>query len=156
MYDLILAGAVKFCASFLGTLGFAVVLHAPKKAWLPASAIGGLSYVIYWALLQVGASEAVGNFIGALIGAFLAHYCARRMRMIATIFLLLAMIPLVPGMGLYRCMALLAQEAYREGVDAGVRAMVDIVMIAFGQGMGSYFFRLLPMSRRRKQGRAVK
>ena len=102
------------------------------------------------------ALSGVPTIIGALLGSLLAQYCARRMRMIATIFLLLVMIPLVPGMGLYRCMALLAQEAYREGVDAGVRAMVDIVMIAFGLGMGSYFFRLLPMGRRREQGGAVK
>ena len=155
-WEMILRGVVALLGSFVGTLGFAIFMHAPKRAWLPASLIGAVSYGLYWMLLQFGVYEPLSIFIGALLGSLLAQYCARRMRMIATIFLLLAMIPLVPGTGLYRCMALLAQEAYREGVDAGVRAMVDIVMIAFGQGMGSYFFRLLPMSRRRKQGRAVK
>lgn len=154
IFDLILAGVVKFCASFLGTLGFAIVLHAPKKAWLPASAIGGLSFVIYWALLQAGASEAVGNFIGALIGAFLAHYCARRMRMIATVFLMLSIIPLVPGLGLYRCMHYLAQEMYAEGAAAGVMAMVSIVMIALGLGISSYAFRVIVLRRPRKGGAA--
>lgn len=136
-------GIVIFLSSAVGTFGFAIFMHAPKKAWLPASAIGGVAYLVYWALLQCAVYEPLSIFIGALTGALLGQYCARRMRMIATIFLLLGMIPLVPGLGLYRCMHYLAQEMYSAGVDAGVRAMVDIVMIAFGLGIGSYLFRML-------------
>jgi len=77
-----------------------------------------------------------------LLGSLMGQYLARRMQMIATIFVLLAMIPLVPGLGLYRCMHYLAQELYSAGADAGVRAMVDIVMIALGIAVGSYVFRL--------------
>ena len=62
--------------------------------------------------------------------------------MIASIFILLAMIPMVPGLGLYRCMSFLAQGLYTEGAKAGVGAMVDIVMIAFGLGVGSYGIRM--------------
>lgn len=146
---------VIFISSTVGTLGFAIFMHAPKRAWLPASVIGGATYVLYWALLQVNVYEPLSMFLGALLGSMLGQYCARRMRMIATIFLLLAMIPLVPGLGLYRCMSYLAQEMYSAGVDAGVRAMVDIVMIAFGLGIGSYVFRMLTL-RKPMQGGAAK
>ena len=145
-----------FLSSTVGTLGFAIFMHAPKRAWLPASAIGGAAYVLYWVLLQFGVYEPLSIFLGALLGSLLGQYCARRMRMIATIFLLLAMIPLVPGLGLYRCMSYLAQEMYSAGADAGVRAMVDIVMIAFGLGIGSYVFRLFTLRKPKEQGGAAK
>ena len=144
-------GAIIFLSSAVGTYGFAIFMHAPKRAWLPASLIGGVSYALYWALLQFSVYEPLSIFLGALLGSLLGQYCARRMRMIASIFLLLAMIPLVPGLGLYRCMHYLAQEMYSAGADAGVRAMVDIVMIAFGLGFGSYIFRVFTPSRAAKE-----
>ena len=139
----ILEGFIKLASSFVGTLGFAIFMHAPKRAWLPASAIGGVAYLLYWALLQLNMYEPTAIFIGALLGSVLGQYCARRMRMIASIFVLLSMIPLVPGLGLYRCMHYLAQEMYSAGADAGVRAMVDVVMIALGLAVGSFIFRLI-------------
>lgn len=133
---------LKLISSFVGTLGFAIFMHAPKRAWLPASAIGGVAYVVYWALLQFGVYEPMSIFIAALLGSLMGQFLARRMQMIATIFVLLAMIPLVPGLGLYRCMHFLAQEMYSAGADAGVRAMMDVVMIALGIAVGSFIFRL--------------
>ena len=141
--NIFLEGLIKLVSSFVGTLGFAIFMHAPKRAWLPASAIGGAAYLLYWALLTAGMYEPLAIFIGALLGSVLGQFCARRMQMIASIFVLLSMIPLVPGLGLYRCMHYLAQELYSAGADAGVRAMVDVVMIALGLAVGSYIFRLL-------------
>ena len=97
----ILEGFIELVSSFVGTLGFAIFMHAPKRAWLPASTIGGVAYLLYWALMQLGLNDPTAIFIGALLGSVLGQYCARRMRMIASIFVLLSMIPLVPGLGLY-------------------------------------------------------
>lgn len=149
--DMILQGLIKLVSSFIGTLGFAIFMHAPRKAWLPASAIGGCVYLLYWAMLQLGMYEPLAIFIGALLGSILGQYCARRMQMIATIFVLLSMIPLVPGLGLYRCMHFLAQELYSAGADAGVRAMVDVVMIALGLAVGSFIFRMVVRAKPRKE-----
>ena len=149
--NLLLDGFIKLASSFVGTLGFAIFMHAPRKAWLPASAIGGIAYSLYWILLQLGIYEPMAIFIGALLGSILGQYCARRMQMIATIFVLLSMIPLVPGLGLYRCMHFLAQEMYSAGADAGVRAMVDIVMIALGLAVGSFLFRMVVRAKPRKE-----
>lgn len=129
--------------SFLGTLGFALLLHAPRKAWLPASLIGGVSYTLYFALLELGAPEAAAMFCGALVGSLLAQLCARKMRMIATIFITLSIVSLVPGLGLYRCMEYLGAGKNALGLQAGVSAMTDIMMIALGLGVGSLVFRTL-------------
>ena len=148
MMELIVTGVIKLISSFIGTLGFAIFMHAPKRAWLPASAIGGVAYLVYWALQEFGVNEPMAIFIGALLGSILGQYLARRMKMIATIFVLLSMIPLVPGLGLYRCMHYLARAMYSAGANAGVRAMVDVVMIALGIAVGSYAFRLIARPRK--------
>lgn len=129
--------------SFLGTLGFALLLHAPRKAWLPASLIGGVSYTLYIALMELGASGAAAMFCGALAGSLLAQLCARKMRMIATIFVTLSIVSLVPGLGLYRCMEYLGAGKNALGLQAGVSAMTDIMMIALGLGVGSLVFRTI-------------
>jgi len=148
--QIVLEAVVKTLASFVGTFGFAIFMHAPKRAWLPASAIGAVAYLLYWVLLQFGLYEPAAMFLGALLGSVLGQYLARRMQMIASIFVLLSMIPLVPGLGLYRCMSYLAQEMYSAGANAGVRAMVDVVMIALGLAVGSFIFRMF-VRRRRKE-----
>ncbi len=151
MTHVILEGLIKLVSSLVGTLGFAIFMHAPKRAWLPASAIGGVAYLLYWALMQLGLYEPAAIFIAALLGSVLGQYLARRMQMIASIFVLLSMIPLVPGLGLYRCMSFLAQGLYSEGASAGVQAMVDIVMIALGLAVGSFIFRMAVRARPRKE-----
>lgn len=127
--------------SFVGTLGFAALLHAPRRAWLPASLIGGVGYLLYFALMQLGLSDPTSIFVGSLLASLLAQLAARKMRMIATIFVTLSIISFVPGLGLYRCMALLAEGQSDLGLKAGVAAMTSIVMIALGLGVGSFLFR---------------
>lgn len=129
-------------ASFAATLGFALLLHAPLRSWLPASLVGAVSYTVYWVMVQFGASDPVSIFLGAALGSLLAHECARRLRIIATVFLTLSIVPMVPGLGLYQCMELLAQGRSGAGAQVGVNAMVTILMIALGIGVGSFIFRL--------------
>lgn len=146
----ILTGAAwMFLSAFLGTLGFSLLLHAPRRAWLPASLIGAAAYTLYWVLNQAGLSMPLSIFIGALAGSLLAQGCARRMRMIATIFITLSIVAMVPGLGLYRCMALLAQGENAAGVHTGVEAMTTILMIALGIAVGSFLFRLMIGTARR-------
>ena len=147
--ELIVTGVIKLISSFIGTLGFAIFMHAPKRAWLPASAIGGVAYLVYWALQEFGVNEPMAIFIGALLGSILGQYLARRMKMIATIFVLLSMIPLVPGLGLYRMMAALGQGQIAAGAKTGIQAMITVAMIALGLGAGAFADRVL-WSRSRK------
>ena len=109
-YEPLGQGLWYFLTSFVGTLGFAILLHAPKRAWLPASLIGAMTYTLYWSLKQLSLDEAASMFLAALFGSLLAQFCARKMRMIATIFLLLSVVALVPGLGLYRCMEQLGHQ----------------------------------------------
>lgn len=142
-YGLLGQGLWYFLTSFVGTLGFAILLHAPKRAWLPASLIGALTYTLYWSLKQCALDDPSAMFVAALFGSLMAQFCARRMRMIATIFLLLSVVALVPGLGLYRCMEQLGRNEYALGAQTGILTMAGILMMALGIGVGSFLFKLV-------------
>lgn len=142
-YGLLGQGLWYFLTSFVGTLGFAILLHAPKRAWLPASLIGALTYTLYWSLKQCAMDDPSAMFVAALFGSLMAQFCARRMRMIATIFLLLSVVALVPGLGLYRCMEQLGRNEYALGAQTGILTMAGILMMALGIGVGSFLFKLV-------------
>ncbi len=140
-----------FLASFLGTLGFAGMIRVPKRAMLPASLIGAVAFVLYTLLVRLGMSEAFAVFAGALFGSVMGQWCARKMHMIATIFILLSIVPAVPGLGLYRFMEMLGSDRMAEGAAVGVNAMMSIAMIALGIGMGNFLFHLISAAWKRKR-----
>lgn len=129
--------------AFLGTFGFAVLLNAPKKSVLIASLLSAFGYGIYWLLLQSGWRDPMAMFVGMLVASLLAQTAARRLKMIVTIFLTMAVIPGVPGLGLYRCMELLARGDTAQGFRVGIGAMSSIVMIALAFVLSGYIIRVL-------------
>ena len=125
--------------AFFGTVGFAMLVHIPKKAWLASGLIASFSYLVYWSFLRLGLSDPTSIFLGSLAGLL----CARKMKIIGTVFLMSAVIPVVPGLGLYRMMAYLGQGRIMDGADTGIRAMITVAMIALGLGAGAMIDRML-------------
>ena len=132
--------------SVFGTIGFAWLTRVPRKAWLPSGVIAVLVYLIYRLLPLTGLSDYLAVFCGSLFGSLAGHFCARRMRIIHTVFLMSAIVPVVPGLGLYRMMACLGQGQTALGADQGTQAMIIIAMTALGLVMGSFWDRLMHSS----------
>ena len=122
----------------LGSVGFALLVHAPLRSLLPSGIIAALSYLVYMLLSMNGISDSMAVFAGALFGSLAGQEVARKMKMIGTVFLMSAIVPVVPGLGLYRMMTLLGQGATAAGADQGIEAMITIAMITLGLGVGSY------------------
>lgn len=130
-------------SSILGTVGFAILIHAPKRSLFPASLVGGAAYMAFWLMTSNGVAEPTAMLLAALFGSVMAQQLARKMHMIATIFILLAIVSLVPGLGLYRFMELLGSGETSEGAKVGVAAMTSIAMLALGIGMGNFVSKLI-------------
>ncbi len=123
--------------AFFGTVGFAILTRVPRRTLLPAGLIAVLVYLVYWLLPMTGLSEYTAVFFSTLLGSVLGHLCARKMRVINTVFLMSAIVPVVPGLGLYRTMASLGQGSMAQGAREGVHAMIIIAMTALGLMLGS-------------------
>lgn len=88
-------------------------------------------------------------FAGALIASTAAQMLARRLKLIATVFVTMSIVSFVPGLGLYRFMSCLAQGQGSLGLSYGVSAMSSILMISLGVGVGSFVSLILKGARRR-------
>lgn len=138
---------IALLSSFGGAYGFGWVLHAPKRALPVGAAFGALGYGIYWLLPRWGAPDALSMFVGTFAAAAAGQLAARKMHMISTVFITIAILPLVPGMGLYRAMSAWGQGMADAGAAIAVESMAQILMIALGVAMGSALFGV------RRQGR---
>ena len=129
--------------AFFGTIGFAMLVHVPRRAWLASGLIAAVSYLVYWAFLHLGLSDPTAIFLGSLFGSLAGQLCARKMKIIGTVFLMSAIVPVVPGLGLYRMMSFLGQNRISDGAAMGISAMITVAMIALGLGAGSFIDRVL-------------
>ena len=129
--------------AFFGAVGFAMLVHVPRRSWLPSGAIAAFSYLVYWAFLRIGLSDPTAIFLGSFLGSLVGQFSARRMKIIGTVFLMSVVIPVVPGLGLYRMMSFWGQSRIAEGANMGIQAMITIAMIALGLGAGAMIDRML-------------
>ena len=128
---------ITFISSYFAGAGFGLLLSAPKKAVNWGGILGAVGYTLYWLCMQNGMAETVAMFLGALAAAIGTQIAARRFKMIATVFVTIAILPMVPGLGLYRAMSALAQGQLASGGAIAAHTMALIVMIALGIAMGS-------------------
>ena len=142
-------------ASLLAGGGFGVLQSAPKKAVVCGGMLGVVGYMAYWLLMQQGAAETPAMFAGMLLAALGAQAASRRLKMIATVFVTISMMPMVPGLGLYRAMSALAQGDLAQGGGIAAHTMMLILMIALGIGLASSLAGMYRQALSRRKGRKV-
>lgn len=127
-------------SSLIAGGGFGALLYAPRKAIIWGGVLGAVGYIAYLTVMRTGAAETVAMFVGALLASAGAQLAARKLKMIATVFVTIAILPLIPGLGLYRAMSAFALGQMAAGASIAAHTMALIVMIALGVGLGSALF----------------
>ena len=96
---------IQLLTALVGSLGFSLVFGL-RRRYLPAAALGGL---LSWGLFLLLEALSLPGFLSALLAsAFAVVYAellAKGFRSPATLFLVPAIIPLVPGSSLYYAMS---------------------------------------------------
>ena len=147
----IVSGAL---GAFGGTLGFAYLFGAPRKTILPISLTALAGYSAYFALHRfAGLSMIASYFLATAIIAVLCEIEARVIRMPSTVFLLCALVALVPGYDLYSAMLALVENDGMLAASAMMRAVQIIASIAVGAASASVCVRVVTG---RRAGHAVK
>ncbi len=127
---------IQVLAGALASFFFALSLNQPKKTMLHSAIIGGVGFAIY---LLMGEST-LGCFVATLFIGIACEICARIMKKISTLFINSALIPLVPGVQLYRTMRYLVEGDYQNAVARGTETMMIVCAIALGITISSILF----------------
>lgn len=135
--------------AFGGTVGFSIMINAPRRTILPASLTALLGYALYELLGEMGQSDIFCYFLSTVVITVLCEIEARAMRMPATIFLLSALVPLVPGYQFYCAMLALVENSGGEAARAMLVAVQGVAAIAVGAAVASCVFRALSSRKRR-------
>ncbi len=128
--------------AFGGAVGFSLMLNAPRRVILPSSATAVLGYLLYALLFQfAGQSLIFSYFFATVVISIICEIAARVMRMPTTIFLLSALVPLVPGYNFYCAMLALVENNGAAAASYGLEAVQIVAAIAVGTAATSVAFR---------------
>lgn len=123
---------IQLLAAFLGSMGFCMMFRLRSGLLLPAS-LGGL---FCWGIYLFSSQYLTGIFLPSLIAsAFAATYAevfARRLKAPATLFLIPAVVSLVPGGGLYYTISYAVQGELEQSGQYGAQTVQYVLGIACG------------------------
>lgn len=131
-----------FFYSFMASLFFALLFNAPKRSLRVTAAIAGIGYVVFILITQNLGSEPLGYFLATLIMGLLCEIAARVLKMTTTTFVTIAVIPLVPGLGIYRTMQFIVQNNYEAAVQIGIPTLLAAGTIALAIAISTFAVKL--------------
>lgn len=145
---------LEFIFCFGATVFFALLMSAPSKSILPTSVIAALGYAgcMYIARSK---SELLGYLVATVFICICGEVCARIMKFPALIFVFPAIIPLVPGIGLYETVLAFVKNDIQKGLNLGTRTMLIAIVIAASIAVTSAFMRSLFNLLKKPQKNAV-
>jgi uncharacterized membrane protein YjjP (DUF1212 family) len=111
-------------ATFVGVLGFCSVFSCPYKLIWICCAEAALSWAVYLFCVRFGCSSVWASFYGAAFVDIASQILARKLKAPVIIFLVIGVLPLVPGYGIYK----VAYDMFSGG-DVGA-SLTNALMLA--------------------------
>ena len=134
-YLLSYSGMIQILGACVGCIGFTFVFNVHGHGAPLCIIGGGLTWAVYLMVTSWGGNAFVSNFWAALFAGFFAEAMARIRKRPATSYLVISLLPLIPGGGIYRAvnyavrgnMGMFADTAIHTAAIAGILA-VGILM----------------------------
>ena len=92
---------VQIVTAFLGSLGFAYMFNLGKRNVIPAAVNGMCTWVVYILIRAIIDDVFIPSLVATLWAAIYAEIAARVMKAPANQYLIVGVIPLLPGAPLY-------------------------------------------------------
>lgn len=99
------AAILQLAMSFVGALGFALFFNVSPRYIFPASVGGLFTWLVYWLLNAAFGGVFLPCLVASTFAAVFAEVAARICKVPTSVFFIIAVIPLVPGRGLFYTMS---------------------------------------------------
>lgn len=141
--------------AFLACAGFCIVFEIRKPLFILLSCVtGAVGWLVFLLLADIG-SGVVRYLLATIVVSVLSEIFARILKAPATIFLVIGIVPLVPGGGLYYAMDALINGDYALFAQKGIETAACAGAIAAGVSVVTSIARMVASQRmdaRRKDG----
>lgn len=142
--------------SFVSCLGFGVLFNVQKRTLLLAAVNGAIGWTILLVLDIPQVSYIFANLLSAMVVGLLAELFAILQKTPATSFIVIGVIPLVPGFRVYRSMLFFVRGELDKGIADGVHSCFMAVAIAVGIILATSIVRMVRQAltdhKRKKHG----
>lgn len=152
-------GAVSWSGVPLMTFGaaltaaaFAFSAYAPRRVLLPIAATAGFATAVYLLLQLQGFGQAWSSAIAAVAIGIVSYSAAGRARVPPLVIVVSCIVPLLPGLSIYRALSLMA-AGNTVGLIAVVTAAGVAISLASGVILGEYIAQPVRREARRMEQR---
>ncbi len=97
-----MATVIQVIGAFLAVVTIAVLNGVPKKYLIYSGTVGAAGWAVYLLMRYMEINEAMSMFMATLVVAVVSHVYARLLKAPVTLFLVCGILPLVPGVAMYR------------------------------------------------------
>jgi len=136
----------------LAASAFAFSAYAPLRVLLPIAAISGGASGIYFVMLEQGFSRAWASAVAAIMIGVVSYTVAGWARVPPLVIVVSGIVPLLPGLSIYRALALMA-DGNSNGMLALVTAAAVAISLSSGVILGEYVAQPLKREARRLEQR---
>ena len=151
---------VQVLAAMVVSGAFAVSAYAGPRAVAYSTVTGGLGWLAYLGGSGVGMGTAPASSLAALTAGFLSQLVASRLRVPALALSMAAIVPLLPGLAVYRGLFEIVQSTPAAGPTTGLTTLLGAAGVgmglAAGVSMGTFLARPLRVTPDRGQRRALR
>ena len=139
-------GSVMTLGAGLAAAAFAMACYAPPRAASVAALVAGCGQALFLAVERLSLGQTWAAAAAAVVIGTISHGIAGRVRVPPLVLIVPAVVPLLPGLTIYRGLALLADG--EDGVLELAAAGATAIALAAGVILGQYIARPL-----RREGR---
>ncbi|WP_159641566.1 threonine/serine exporter family protein [Erysipelothrix anatis] len=138
-----MAFLIQVVTSFVSSLGFGIIVNAPRRVLIHCGITGMVGWIVNWCLLLIGYNTYISVFAGSVAVSICAIMFARKLRMPTTVFNLPGIFPLVPGISAYQAIQSFVSAEYIRGVELLMKTFTISMTMAFAIVMIEVFYRLV-------------
>lgn len=151
---------VQVLAAMVVSGAFAVAAYAGPRAVFYSTLTGGLAWLAYLLGIWVGLGPAVASSLAALTSGFVSQVVGGRLRVPALALTMAGIVPLLPGLAVYRGLFEIVRSAPGSGLANGLTTLLGAAGVgmglAAGVSVGTYLARPLRVGFARRQRQALR
>ena len=114
---------LQIVGAFFAVVTIAVLNGVPKKYLVYSGTVGTVGWAVYLLMRFFDLQEAMAMFVATIMVAVISHVYARTLKAPVTLFLVCGILPLVPGVAMYRLVYYLLIS---DKVTAGIYAVTTV------------------------------
>lgn len=133
-------------------VGFSVSAYSPLRTLVPVGALAALSTGAFFGLTENGVGRAAAAGVAAVVIGFVSYGLARRFRVPPLVIVVSCIVPLLPGLSIYRSLSQLAADDLG-GLLPMITAAGIAVALSAGVLLGEYAAQPLGREARRLERR---